>query len=294
LYMLTVADIRGTSPKVWNNWKGKLLEDLYRKSQRYLTGDTLTKSGQVDLHQRDAQQKLALYGLVPAQYEGFWQQLDGTYFARNDPQDIAWQTRVLYRNLSPKVPVVKCRLSNHGEGFQVVVYAPDQRELFAHICAYFDSQNFSVLDARVYTTLDRHALDSFIVTSADFANRYRDILQMVEHDLARALQNPKPLGSPVKGRASRRSRYFPVTPKVDLRPDERSQRFLLSISASDRTGLLFSIAKVMAKHEVNLQMARISTLGERVEDTFLIEGPRLSNQRLQLSFEEDLLEALNA
>jgi [protein-PII] uridylyltransferase len=292
LYLLTVADIRGTSPKVWNNWKGKLLEELLDKAHRVLAGDKATHEGQMDIHQRQAHALLALYGLSAPTYQPFWNQLDVNFFSRNDPQDIAWQTRVLYGHIHATKAIVRARLSPHGEGFQVVVYVKDQAELFARICGYFDSQNISVLDARVSTTAHRYALDYFVVTSSDFADRYRDILQMVEHDLALWIDSVKPLSGPVRGRASRRSRYFPTTPKVSLRPDERSQRYYLNISAGDRTGLLFSIAKVMAQHNVNLHMARISTLGERVEDTFVIEGPHLANQRQQLAFEEDLLSVL--
>ncbi len=294
LYLLTVADIRGTSPKVWNNWKGKLLEELLGKTHRVLAGDKATPEGQMDVHQREAHATLALYSLPVSSYQPFWDQLDVNFFSRNDPQDIAWQTRVLYTHTYTERAVVRCRLSPHGDGFQVVVYSRDQTELFARICGYFDSQNISVLDARVSTTAHGYALDYFVVTCSDFSDRYRDILQMVEHDLALYIDAAKPLGQPVRGRASRRSRYFPATPKVSLRPDERSQRYYLTVSAGDRTGLLFSIAKVMAAHQVNLHMARISTLGERVEDTFVVEGPQLANQRQQLAFEEDLLSALAA
>jgi [protein-PII] uridylyltransferase len=87
---------------------------------------------------------------------------------------------------------------------------------------------------------------------------------------------------------------FPVTPRVDLRPDEKAQHWLLSISASDRVGLLYSIARVLARHKLNLQLAKISTLGERVEDTFLVDGPELQQNRRQLEIETELLEAISA
>ena len=87
-------------------------------------------------------------------------------------------------------------------------------------------------------------------------------------------------------------RSFPVVPRVSLRPDERAQRWLLSVSASDRTGLLYAIARVLARHHVNLQLAKVSTLGERVEDTFLIDGATLLQSRAQLQLEGDLLDAL--
>ena len=85
---------------------------------------------------------------------------------------------------------------------------------------------------------------------------------------------------------------FPITPRVTLRPDERAQRWLLGVSASDRTGLLYAIARVLARHHVNLQLAKITTLGERVEDTFLVDGPSLQQNKSQIEIETELLEAI--
>jgi [protein-PII] uridylyltransferase len=90
---------------------------------------------------------------------------------------------------------------------------------------------------------------------------------------------------------SRRVRSFPVTPRVSLRPDERGQRWLLSVSTSDRSGLLYGIARVLARHRINLQLAKVSTLGERVEDTFLVDGQALQDARTQLQVESELLDA---
>ena len=87
-------------------------------------------------------------------------------------------------------------------------------------------------------------------------------------------------------------RSFPVVPRVSLTPDERGQRHLLSISASDRSGLLYAIARLLAKNQINLQLAKISTLGERVEDTFLVDGASLQHLKSQLRFETELLDAI--
>jgi [protein-PII] uridylyltransferase len=91
---------------------------------------------------------------------------------------------------------------------------------------------------------------------------------------------------------SRRVKSFPVVPRVSLRPDERAQRWLLSVSATDRAGLLYAIARILARHRVNLQLAKVSTLGERVEDTFLVDGPELQQTRAQLLIESELLDAV--
>jgi [protein-PII] uridylyltransferase len=81
-------------------------------------------------------------------------------------------------------------------------------------------------------------------------------------------------------------------PRISLRPDERGQRWLLSISTSDRSGLLYSIARVLARHRINVQLAKVTTLGERVEDTFLVDGPALQDGKTQLQIESELLDAV--
>ncbi|HYD95712.1 MAG TPA: [protein-PII] uridylyltransferase [Noviherbaspirillum sp.] len=292
LYLLTVADIRGTSPKVWNAWKGKLLEDLYRMTLRVLGGEDPSTEHELRNRQQAALKTLRLYGLPEGAHERLWQQLDVAYFLRHEAADIAWQTRSLYTKTDSDKPVVKCRLAPIGEGVQVAVYVKDQPDLFARICSYFDRKNFSILDAKIHTTRHGYALDTFLVTEPAFANNYRDIISLIEHELTELLELRGPLPQPTRGRLSRLSRTFPITPTVDLRPDERGQYYLLSVSANDRNGLLYSIANVLAKYRVNLHTAKIMTLGERVEDVFLVDGPVLSNARSQIQFETDLLDAL--
>lgn len=293
LYLLTVADIRGTSPKVWNAWKGKLLEDLYRMTLRVLGGETPSADHELKNRQDEAIKTLRLYGLTENAHERLWRQLDVAYFLRHDASDIAWQTRALSNKVDSDSPVVKCRLAPIGEGLQVTVYTKDQPDLFARICSYFDRKNFSILDAKIHTTKHDYALDTFLVTEPTFANSYRDIINLIEHELTQLLHSQDALPPPRKGRLSRLSRTFPITPTVDLRPDERGQYYLLSLSANDRNGLLYSIANVLAKYKINLHTAKIMTLGERVEDVFLVDGPVLNNARSQIQLETDLLEALH-
>ena len=292
LYLLTVADIRGTSPKVWNAWKGKLLEDLYRITLRVLGGEPHSASRELKSRQQAALSTLRLYGLAPDAHEALWRQLDVAYFLRHDASDIAWQTRALYERLNSVEPVVKCRLAPIGEGLQVAVYVADQPDLFARICSYFDRKNFSILDAKIHTTRHGYALDTFLVTEQSFADSYRDIISLIEHELGEVLSSQAALPAPARGRLSRLSRSFPIHPTVDLRPDERGQYYLLSLTANDRTGLLYAIANVLTKYRVNLHTAKIMTLGERVEDVFLVDGPTLKNARSQIQLETELLDAL--
>ena len=292
LYLLTVADIRGTSPKVWNAWKAKLLEDLYRITLRVLGGEPHSADRELKNRQQEAIATLRLYGLPSDAHQALWKQLDVAYFLRHDASDIAWQTRSLWDRLDSNKPVVKCRLAPIGEGLQVAVYTKDQPDLFARICSYFDRKNFSILDAKIHTTGHGFALDTFMVTEQNFAKSYRDIISLIEHEIGELLTNAGALPAPTRGRLSRLSRTFPVTPTVDLRPDEKGQYYLLSIAAADRTGLLYSIANVLTRHRINLHTAKIMTLGERVEDVFLVDGAALNISRNQIQLETDLLEAL--
>ena len=301
LYLLTVADIRGTSPKVWNAWKGKLLEDLYRYTTRVLGGRAPDAEAEVETRKREALTMLALYALPFEAHKDLWQTLDVGYFMRHDAADIAWHTRQLSRALAHAKaqqqtvgPTVRARLSPIGEGLQVMVYTADQPDLFARICGYFDQAGFSILDAKVHTASNGYALDTFQVVTSLMEEHYRELIHLVESGLTEALEKINPLPSPGKARVSRRVKSFPMAPRIALAPDERGQRWLLTISASDRAGLLYRVARVLANHKVNIQLAKISTLGERVEDTFLVDGPALQHNRTQLDIETELLAALQA
>ena len=293
LYLLTVADIRGTSPKVWNAWKGKLLEDLYKFTSRVLGGRAPDADAEVELRKREALVHMALYSLPFEAHKALWETLDLGYFMRHDAQDIAWHTKQLNRHVNTMQPIVSARRSPVGEGLQVLVYTQDQSDLFARICGYFDQYGFGILDARVHTTKIGYALDTFqVVTSDDLDEHFREITSLLENGLSRAIAQAGPLPTPSRGRVSRRVRSFPVAPRVTLSPDEKAQLWLLNISASDRLGLLYSIARVLAQHQIVVQLAKIATLGERVEDSFLIHGPQLQHNRAQIEIETELLDVL--
>ena len=293
LYLLTVADIRGTSPKVWNAWKGKLLEDLYRLTLKYLGGEAPNRRQMLAEQQAEARRILRLYALSDDVQDKLWAQLDVSYFLRQGPSDIAWHTRHLYWRVDTEQPIVKARLSPIGEGLELLVYTRDEMDLFARICGYFDSKNLSILDAKIHTTSHGYALDSFLIQHDSHHEFYRETLSLLEAELQDRLIKRQPLEPPVFGRMSRQSRHFPVRPSVDLKPDEKGNQYLLTVSATDRTGLLYSITRLLAQYKVNVQTAKIMTLGERAEDTFLLYGQSLNSGKLQIQLEAELLELLS-
>ena len=304
LYLLTVADIRGTSPKVWNAWKGKLLEDLYKYTLRMLGGRAPDANAEIESRKREALVELARHSEPHDGQKALWDTLDVGYFMRHDASEIAWHARQLSRYVvvTEATPVsalngkciVRARISPLGEGLQVLVYTEDQTDLFARICGYFDQAGFSILDAKIHTAKNGYALDTFQVVTSLLPEHYRELMTMVESGLSLTINQKGTLPPPTKGRVSRRVKNFPIAPRITLHPDEKAQSWLLAISASDKIGLLYSVATVLAKHSISLKLARISTLGERVEDTFLIEGSALQHNREQIEIETELLQVLQA
>jgi [protein-PII] uridylyltransferase len=292
LYLLTVADIRGTSPKVWNAWKAKLLENLFRATAQLLRGDAPPQMAGVAERQEEARRLLRLRGLRPDVEAGFWQHLDTGYFLRHDAEEIAWHTRTLYHRPEGTEPVVRARLNPAGEGVQVMVYVADQPDLFARICGFFARLGYSIVEAKVHTCRHGYALDSFVLLDPGEQLSYRDMLALVEHDLGDRLRQQTPLEPPPSARLSRQVKHFPITPEVSIRADERGNQHVMSISAADRPGLLYAIARILSEHGIGIRSAKIATLGERVEDTFLISGQELAKMATLVNLEQQLLQAL--
>ncbi len=302
LYLLTVADIRGTSPKVWNAWKGKLLEDLYHYTLTALGSNVFDRQSVLTQRKNDAIALVRFSGISDEDRDRFWNTLDVAYFLRHEARDIAWHTRLLYRMLPQVGAEVRARPTENNEGIQVMVYTPDRPDLFEQICSYFYEQRIDILDARIHTTRQGYALDSFVVDSAAIDADIRSNVPLIEHGLRNRLNEPLPTQNEpltlksnryVVGANIRRSRTFPLVPLIELLPDENSQYWRLSITAMDSPGILYALANTFKRHQINLQMAKVMTLGDRVEDIFILGGSALDNPRTQMQFKRDLLTAIN-
>ncbi|MDE3012158.1 MAG: [protein-PII] uridylyltransferase [Pseudomonadota bacterium] len=293
LYLLTVADIRGTSPKVWNAWKGKLLEDLFQSTRRQLQGGAGSLAEALALKRGETARILRQYALDESRYQAFWASLDDEYFRRHEAQEIAWHTRCLHARHDAGEPVVRARLSPLGEGIQVMIYAPDETALFARICGFFERLGYSIVEAKIYTTTQGQALDSFqVLARGREAGHYRDVLAYVEQELRAQLIGPPALARPHSARISRHLRHFPIPARAGLSTPDRAGLRVLTLTAGDRPGLLYRVALVLLEHAVRLRGAKITTLGERAEDSLLISGDTLQLPEAQEALKHDLLEAL--
>ncbi|WP_298399786.1 [protein-PII] uridylyltransferase [uncultured Azonexus sp.] len=293
LYLLTHADIRGTSPKVWNQWKGKLLADLYQQTLHFLAQEEAPVAhGIIAERQAEAMRLLRFFALSDTVHERLWKQLDTVYFLRHSAEEIAWHTRSLHYRIYNNQPVVRARLWQEGVGLQVMVYTQDQPDLFARLVGFFARAGYSIVDAKIHTTAHGYALDSFILLDVEKRDHNREMLAYIEHELEDRLLRQLPPEVPSAGRLSRQVKHFPIKPEVSIRGDEKGTHFVLNLTAADRPGLLYTIAKTLAEHGAELHTAKIATLGERAEDVFLISGGDLRDTNQRIRLETELIERM--
>lgn len=295
LYLLTVADIRATSPRVWTPWKGQLLETLYRSTLDCLTGETPEGTLSHTLERRKARAcELIGERVSTAEREHFWRELDVVYFMRHRSEDIAWHTIVL-AGLPPDAPtLVRAKSAEKMGGLEILLSLPDRQGIFLRAVAFLSKSGLSVVDARIHTTHHGRALDTFMV--ADTFERFTtpQALSRLEEAFSAAMApDAKPI-QPRQGKLPRRARHFPTRPSVSILPDESGRAFILNIVCTDRLGLLYAISEVLMRYGVNLQTAKLNTLDERAEDVFLIDGEALHQDETLLALEAELLEAVKA
>lgn len=294
LYLLTVCDIRATGPKVWNNWKGQLLERLYKSALEFFGPSAPTRSSILSLRKASALGIAESLGTPRENCERVWEHLDVAYFLRHTPEDIAWHAAELSRwTPSPEAPfLVRAKPAPEASGIEVLVCAPDKQGLFCGLIACLQRCRMSILDARIHTTKSGLALDTFFVSDISQRPDPEEAATDVAAEISSALLADKPLPPVRLGALSRRSRHFPIRPQVLIEPDALGGSFLLTISCNDRPGILYAISRVLSDSGVNLQTARISTLGERVEDIFQITGEALSDPAACLKISAELVESV--
>lgn len=291
LYLLTVADIRGTSPMVWNAWKARLLESLFHETKRALAAPAFHAKQTISQRIKEASEKLSRFGISSQTYEHMWQEFGENYFVRHETDEIAWHSRLLTPHLYSEEPIVRARLSPYGDGIQVMIYSKDQNDMFARICNFFDRMGYNIVEAKIYTTKHAYALDSFIILDqSDNSVSYSGLLKFIESKLASQLDENVTLESPLKGRISRQVKHMPIQAGITITAETDNNNHTLGIVANDRPGLLATIAQQFLQYEIVLHNAKINTLGGRAEDMFLISAR--SNQRLDDKLIEQLQQSL--
>ncbi|NIR30636.1 MAG: [protein-PII] uridylyltransferase [Gammaproteobacteria bacterium] len=272
LYLLSVADIRGTNPKLWNDWKDTLLRDLYDSALRVLRRGLENPIDAAELVEETRAQARRLLETQPEigdAVETLWRTLEDDYFLMSSPDEIAWQTRAILVASKPDLPLVMVRQGRGGT--EVFTYTWDQEFLFAAATATLGRLGLNIVNARIVTAKDGMTLDSYVVLEDGgeaISDPERE--EEIRRSVKAALRCPRDAISPVKRIPRRQLRHFPIPTRVRFRTDCRNERTIMEVITGDRPGLLARIGRVLADERVRLQNAKIATFGERAEDTFFV------------------------
>jgi [protein-PII] uridylyltransferase len=298
LYVLTVADVRGTNPKLWNAWKSRLFEEFYERTKRALRRGLETPVDQDELireTQESARAKLP--GIPEEEIAKVWSQWTEAYFLRFTPEEIAWHTSLLAaRRPDPEAPLVAIRQLAERGGTAVLTYTPNGVHSFARTTAVLDQMGLNVVDARLITSANGFSLETYVVledNGAVIADAAR--ITEIERSLGRNLRQSQELPVTVTRRAPRQVRMFSTATQVNFSLDNRNNRTILELVAADRPGLLSEVGKVFRIERVAINGAKIMTVGERAEDVFYITDMdgRLLNDEACQRVQDALVRALD-
>lgn len=274
LYLLTVADIRGTSPKVWNEWKGQLLSELYGATTRALNRGI---TAPLDLEMRLEELKREVFRELEASPDGktatekLWQLLSNDYLLRHSPQTLAWHAQCLNTAAVTDLPLVAGRHQRESGTSHYLILAPDAEPLLSSITAGFDRLNLNIVDARVHPLRSGLVMMLFVVLDEHFPEEKGEgRIDAQVSSLREQLLDPKPGRDPRRSHLSRALKHFPIPTSVIFSEAPGENYTIMEVVAQDRPGLLHQVANAFLHCKVRLVTAKVSTFGERAEDIFCV------------------------
>ena len=296
LYLLTISDIRGTNPKIWTSWKATLLQNLFNSAHRHLSGEEHSLATLTSNRQQLALDMLNKQGVPPAQQRKLWHILGPAYFVRHELDQILWHLSEIINDFEQ--PIMRTRYISDTKTLEIMVFMPNIPRSFAGLSRIFSYNNLDILTARAYVTEHNYILDTFMVQiPAQYSsNDYARLRLKLEDELERYIAGePPPDGDEAYHLNSRRSRYMPISPSIVLSSDDELPGwYILELVAVNRPFLLADITAVFSDLDISLRHANISTLDERVEDSFLLFSESLESPSKQFKLKRALYDVLNS
>jgi len=292
LYLITVADIAGTSPKLWNNWKGSLLWELYSMASRALaegSSDIFDREHQIQQSKSDVRARLLRKGLDEASINALWDSLPQYVFLSYSREQLEWTAATVLNPPPDCAVLVAIREVNEWGVSELLVHSPDYDGLFSAVTAVIDELGLDVLSARVGTTTSGKSFDLFQLMDCNAQVLNEVDSERLKTRLCRVLaKNTVP--GPVVRKLPRRLRPFVSKPEIHFSAAQGGEKTLMDLACSDRPGLLSDISSVLVACGIRIHDAKITTLGDRVEDTFILSDKQ--NEPLSRDTRAQLLNAL--
>ena len=279
LYALTVADMCATNPEIWNSWRASLMRQLYLETKRALRRgleNTVDRQDTIDETQRLAFLKLMDKHVNEIDIKKLWKDMGDEYFIRESHSDIAMQTEAIigHNENKPLVLISESKSSKTEGATQIFIWAKDARHIFSAATTCLAQLNLNIQDAKIYQSATGYTLDTFSVLNQDFKPIGDD--DQKHQKIHTALQEELALVGEYSDIASRRTprelKQFTIPTRTSLSNDIVGAYTVLEVISPDRPGFLSTIAQVFMEENIVVQNARISTLGERVEDVFFVTG----------------------
>ncbi len=301
LYLLTVADIRATSPSLWNSWKDSLLRELYIATHNALhrgLHNPMARSERISDNTREARQELLKLGISTTSIDQSWRHLSEDYFLRYSADEIAWHTIAIAASAETELPLVLLRPQTQRSSAEIFVYTHNQPGIFSTCTATLDQLGLTILDARIITTADQYVLNSFQVLQQS-GQPIKDLFQEIHiaSSLRQALLSKRVNRHPRNlHKQSRQARHFPIPTRITFLDDPYQRHTIIELITTDRAGLLSTIGQAFSELDVQLHDAKITTIGSRAEDMFYItdqQGQQIGDADKQLQIQERILELLH-
>ncbi len=277
LYALTVADMNATNPDIWNSWRASLLRQLYLETKRALRRgleNTVDKQDLIEETQAAALHKLSRRGFSEEQARAIWSEMGEDYFIRESYLDIVWHTEAVskHNSDSPLVLIDKSINNFHEGATQIFVRAKESRNVFAAVATCLDQLNLNIQDARIYHSKSGYTTDTFYVLDQNGSPIGDDAprLERIRNALLEELTLVDDYSAAINRRTPRQLKHFSMPTRTRISNDILSVHTVLEVISPDRPGLLARIGKIFLDNDIQLLNAKISTLGERVEDVFFI------------------------
>ena len=301
LLVLTVADIRAVSPKVWNGWKATLLRELYNRVAEVLEGGLSTTERDTRIAHVKAMVADMLADWPTEEREDFLSLGYPSYWLGFDPESIERHARMIRDARARQAPLtVQSEPLPARAVTEIVVYTADHAGLFSRIAGALAIAGASIVDARIHTLTDGMALDTFWIQDAnggpfEAPHRLARLAALIEQALSGRIRLDAEIQKATRSLIPGRMRAIHVPPRVVVDNRASNRHTVVEVNGRDRPGLLHDVTAAISAQGLQIASAHVTTYGVRAVDVFYVKdvfGMKVENERKLAPLRAALLEAL--